>query len=283
MAAVRLDPEAFRDPRFRILGGLLKTNEYDAMGRLVFVWSYCTEKQTHYLTKDVIAGLTHSENFADFMVAADLAEHFNEKIRVKGTKGRIEWLAKLRKNSRKGGAARKAKAKPEGYPDGSQKASQSEAKAKPEPSPLSLTLSPSLSFSPTLSKKQKERDMSAGASPAPSPSVDIVSIWNKNCGVLPKAERLTEKRQKLWRARWASNPDEGYWASVVGRLAASMFCAGNNDRGWRATIDFLLQPDTHVKAMEGKYDGVAPRKKTYAELREDHHRELYLKVEKGEA
>jgi hypothetical protein len=30
---------------------------------------------------------------------------------------------------------------------------------------------------------------------------------------------------------------------------------GNNDRGWKATIDWFLQPDSVVRIMEGWYKG----------------------------
>jgi hypothetical protein len=40
----------------------------------------------------------------------------------------------------------------------------------------------------------------------------------------------------------------------VKRIASSAFCTGTNDRGWRATPDWLLRPDTAAKVLEGKYD-----------------------------
>jgi hypothetical protein len=82
---------------------------------------------------------------------------------------------------------------------------------------------------------------------------DLKTLWNSNCQGLPKTLRVTGKRQKLWATRWAEEPDPEYWASVIKQLATSAFCNGHNDRGWKASVDFLLQPDTHVKALEGKY------------------------------
>jgi hypothetical protein len=38
-------------------------------------------------------------------------------------------------------------------------------------------------------------------------------------------------------------------------MDASPFCRGETgDRGWRASFDFLLKPDTATKVLEGKYD-----------------------------
>lgn len=82
---------------------------------------------------------------------------------------------------------------------------------------------------------------------------DFISAWNSNCGLLPKAT-FTEKRKTHITQRLKENPDIAYWQSVFQRVAASSFCNGTNDRGWRATIEFILRPDTHIKAMEGIYD-----------------------------
>lgn len=38
------------------------------------------------------------------------------------------------------------------------------------------------------------------------------------------------------------------------RVRASPFLRGDNDRGWRASLDFLLKPESFAKLMEGAYD-----------------------------
>jgi len=144
MSSVRVEDEARKDPRFVLLGKRLGTSRQDALGRMIDIWAYCTEKQTRFLSALVIDTLAEIENFAKYLIDPEisLAETGQDSglIRIKGTKGRIEWLSKLRKNSRKGGLARQAKAKPKG--------SQSEAKTKPEVSPLSLAPVPVLAPSP---------------------------------------------------------------------------------------------------------------------------------------
>jgi hypothetical protein len=45
------------------------------------------------------------------------------------------------------------------------------------------------------------------------------------------------------------------WREVVRAIASSSFCVGQNGRGWRATFDWLVLPDTRVKVLEGKYSG----------------------------
>lgn len=86
------------------------------------------------------------------------------------------------------------------------------------------------------------------------PQNPIFEIWNKNRDSLPEAISLTKKRTRSLNERWKENPNQEYWAECVKRLAASEFCCGKNDRGWKATIDFILKPDTSIKVFEGAYD-----------------------------
>ncbi|MNG39522.1 hypothetical protein D3C84_1276480 [compost metagenome] len=37
-------------------------------------------------------------------------------------------------------------------------------------------------------------------------------------------------------------------------LGRSPHCQGHNDRGWRADLDFLLQPSRYVRLIEGAYE-----------------------------
>ena len=82
----------------------------------------------------------------------------------------------------------------------------------------------------------------------------LVKIWNQHRGKLPEVQKLSAGRRKFAALRWQENPNEEYWTNVVQRIARSSFCNGKNDRGWRADFDFLVRPDTHAKALEGKYD-----------------------------
>jgi hypothetical protein len=85
---------------------------------------------------------------------------------------------------------------------------------------------------------------------------DLVSIWNKTCKSLPKVERLTANRRLHAKTRIIEYPDPSYWLDIAQRIETSDFCKGvaQSSRGWVATFDWFLQPDTHVKVLEGKYD-----------------------------
>lgn len=86
------------------------------------------------------------------------------------------------------------------------------------------------------------------------PKPPLLDLWNQNCGNLPRAEQLNKQRDNAWRLRWKAKPDRAYWVDLIQRLAASSFATGNNDRSWRADIDFFLRETTAAKILEGKYD-----------------------------
>jgi len=89
----------------------------------------------------------------------------------------------------------------------------------------------------------------------------LVKIWNQHRGCLSQVRGCSNQRRRMASSRWKEKPDEEYWVSVVTKIAASRFCNGANDRGWRADFDFLIKPGTHDKVSEGKYDVTIPLKK----------------------
>jgi hypothetical protein len=44
---------------------------------------------------------------------------------------------------------------------------------------------------------------------------------------------------------------------AIGRVEASAFCRGENERGWRADLDFLLQAKSFGRLLEGHFDNRA--------------------------
>lgn len=62
-----------------------------------------------------------------------------------------------------------------------------------------------------------------------------------------------DRQQKLRRAL-----DEfglSGWLEALEIAAKSPFCRGENDRGWRVDLDFLLQPTSLRRLLEGRYSG----------------------------
>lgn len=71
---------------------------------------------------------------------------------------------------------------------------------------------------------------------------------------LPTGQVLTRKRRVALKLRLAECGGLEGWRLVMDRVRASPFLRGENDRGWRAGLDFLLKPDSIAKLMEGAYD-----------------------------
>lgn len=87
-----------------------------------------------------------------------------------------------------------------------------------------------------------------------APGHQLFSIWNEFSADLPKVKGLNTGRKNKARMLWRENDDPKYWEEIVCRIAKSSFCRGKSDRGWVATFDWLLKPDTHLRVIEGKYD-----------------------------
>lgn len=82
----------------------------------------------------------------------------------------------------------------------------------------------------------------------------LMAAWNSiTHKPIPRCRELTKARRKHAKARLAERPLPE-WEEVIARIQGSRFCRGGNDRGWVATFDWLLQADTAVKVLEGKYD-----------------------------
>lgn len=88
----------------------------------------------------------------------------------------------------------------------------------------------------------------------------FVAAWNQNRGGLPGASRALPgtKRHREILACLLMEPDVARWGRAVAALAASRFHRGENERGWVATIDFLLQ----AKQRQVWLDRAAPEYQT---------------------
>ncbi len=118
----------------------------------------------------------------------------------------------------------------------------------------------------SLLREQKGREQKGteekGAALTRFGPLNLLSLWNAHAeaaGLRPCLE-LVGDRLVSARCRLKDKPAEAYWTQVIDRIAQSVFCRGQNDRGWVADIDFLLRKGTHVKVLEGKYDDRAKSK-----------------------
>ncbi|MGY6643803.1 MAG: hypothetical protein ACXIVD_01160 [Salinarimonas sp.] len=70
---------------------------------------------------------------------------------------------------------------------------------------------------------------------------------------LPKATRLTDRRKTQIRRRLKAVGGIEAMKDVMRSIHRQAFLLGDNDRGWKLSIDSFLQPSTFTKIQEGSY------------------------------
>lgn len=95
------------------------------------------------------------------------------------------------------------------------------------------------------------------------PYSEIVAAYHLLLPDLRKVLKLTETRRRQLRARWNEDKerqDPEWWRNLFRRVAKSDFLMGrrrsrNPDHAnWTCDFDFLLQPKSLTKLLEGGYD-----------------------------
>jgi hypothetical protein len=91
--------------------------------------------------------------------------------------------------------------------------------------------------------------------PPPLTKREILEAWHSRMVPLgfPAVAKMTGQRERQLSARLKDSTLEE-WQRAMDALERSAFCRGENDRGWRADFDFLLQPKSFTGLLEGKYD-----------------------------
>lgn len=108
---------------------------------------------------------------------------------------------------------------------------------------------------PVTSNQKGEDDKSSFV--AASDVTTAFEEWNALAKrkALPVAKDLTQARRKAVRARLAEAGLDG-WRQALAAVEASPHCRGENDRGWRADIDFVATATKFQKLREGSYGPV---------------------------
>jgi hypothetical protein len=91
---------------------------------------------------------------------------------------------------------------------------------------------------------------------------------------LPQAAKLTPDRQRKIIARLKDYGLDG-WKQALTNIERSSFLTGTNERGWRASLDFLLQPASFAKVHDGGYGNGRHAAKQAAKV-EYHYPAWYL-------
>jgi hypothetical protein len=92
--------------------------------------------------------------------------------------------------------------------------------------------------------------------PDPADHAEAIRLWNEmasECG-LPRCDVLNATRKRSLAKRLAECAGLDGWRYALAQIRGSPFLLGENDRGWRADIDFVLTQSKFTKLMEGGYD-----------------------------
>lgn len=81
----------------------------------------------------------------------------------------------------------------------------------------------------------------------------FISLYHEICKTLPKVRNITDKRKKAIQNIIKKYSLEDI-KEVFTKSEESGFMHGNNDRGWKADLDFILREDKFVNILEGKYN-----------------------------
>lgn len=88
------------------------------------------------------------------------------------------------------------------------------------------------------------------------PAKAIHDLYNSLCPDLPRSMAMTPKRERQIKARWkedSSRQNIGWWEGFFKYVHNVPFLNGNNDRGWKADLEWITNPNNFVKVAEGKY------------------------------
>jgi hypothetical protein len=101
----------------------------------------------------------------------------------------------------------------------------------------------------------REGNPPVGAPPLLAVVKSIHDEWNALGNGLPQCLVVSDKRRRMLEVRLRDNFFIDNWRQAMERLKTSEFCKGDNERGWKATFDWFIQPDSVAKIMENKYHG----------------------------
>lgn len=102
---------------------------------------------------------------------------------------------------------------------------------------------------------EEDKTSPNGDDPPPTPST-IVDAWQllaERQG-LPGIAKMTDKRKASLKARIEEHGIPAILKAIA-TIEDSDFLLGRNDRGWKANFDWLLQPSSMTKLIEGAYHG----------------------------
>lgn len=101
---------------------------------------------------------------------------------------------------------------------------------------------------------KRKREKIETPTPLGSGVSEAVRVWNEAASRsgLPRCAGLSEKRSSAIAARLVEHGQDG-WAQAVAAVERSRFCTGENERKWKAGIDYVASPSGFLKLIEGQW------------------------------
>jgi hypothetical protein len=119
-------------------------------------------------------------------------------------------------------------------------------------------------------QKQKEPELTLLSPTAPKKEIrpeEFANVWNRLRGKLPKVERFTESRKKKVKTRMNEGLTLERFAEAVENCTTKPFLRGDNDDGWTATFDWLVENDKNLeKAINNPYGSNKPNGGNHAQV-----------------
>lgn len=248
MPRINVEENLFSDPRFLDLCDEL--GRFEATGRLIFFWRVA---QKYWLEDDSQGGIPDEvfgrKEIWKPLADCGLAEKRGNFWYAKGAEAQFDWYLR-KKRAGKAGGKKSAELRASKTQAPLEHCSTNLKQIQPSPTP---TPTPLISNS---SKEELSQNSHSDVSRKNLPVSKLVCLWNEHCGSLPRVEKISKKRQEKIKARLREEPHLEYWEKIFRKTTANSFLNGSdNNRGWRASFDWLMTNDTnHVKVLEGQYD-----------------------------
>mgnify|MGYP001024973130 FL=1 len=108
---------------------------------------------------------------------------------------------------------------------------------------------------------------------------NIIDKWNK---IIPTShiKVFNEPRKRLFKSRFKSFFNESYeeWEQFLQRISKIPFLWGNNDRGWKADFNWVLNEINYAKIIEGNYEKDEKKLEPVKEVNNEEIAEKWIKV-----
>lgn len=105
--------------------------------------------------------------------------------------------------------------------------------------------------------KDIDKDIDKEEEKEDCPHQEIVAMYHETMPELPKIAKWTPKRATSLRTCWKDKSRQSleWWKDYFLKVRTSPFLMGDNQRGWKADLEWLTNETNLVKVLEGKYNG----------------------------